>query len=84
MSEQATAVRTRDTTCPACRCNQFVATTTWWRTTENGAEVKRRARKCRKCDYVDNETVPLPIRDADQQISAETTNRGTSDDNHVE
>lgn len=77
MNEVARSVGMREMTCPnpECRSEQFVAISTWWKALENGQEVKRRARKCRKCGYADKETIPLPIRDRD----AETASPGNSE-----
>ena len=49
----------RATTCPRCKQDGFHATSTW-RLVDGQ---KRRARTCRWCKFVQNETVPEPVPD---------------------
>lgn len=65
MKDQAAGNYERDVTCPECGKPVFVATSTWYQLGGDGNRHKRRSRTCRACSYTDNETVPVPVRDAD-------------------
>ncbi len=84
MSEQARAVRTRAITCPRCNEDTFTAISSWWKSNDAGGQVQRRARKCRRCGYEDNETVSLPVLDNERDFVAETASPGSSMENQVE